>query len=458
MTYVDGVLRVLTTEPDREVLIGGDRRLTRAEARDLLLRYADGLHQRGVRPGDGVAVFVGNTPESVLLNLSVHLLGGRLVFVTPERTEDGLRTLVAEAQVKGVVVDDRFDDRLDGWPIAELPGEPVERAGEPGFSTVLATGGTTGVPKHPVHGDLMYEVLAARAAFPPANVLVSTLVTHGTGHIHSTMGMVTGSKVVMLPQPFDAGVFIETVRAEQITVTNLVTPMLFDVLDHPDCPGPGVLHRIGIGGSPISPVRLRQALERFGPVVWQGYGLSEALGVAMMNPADIDFDRPETLLTCGRPFPGIKLEIRDGVVWLGGPTVMRGYWGQPPLDGMLDTGDMGHLDSNGFLYLVDRSKDVIVTGPAAGNVYSRLIDDFLVTLPGIRAAAAVGAPDERYGEAVHVFVVPEPGFPVDTDLVRAAVAAELGELYEPRGVTVLDRLPSTRVGKVDKKALRSTLA
>ncbi|WP_285741907.1 AMP-binding protein [Lentzea sp. NBRC 105346] len=448
-------MRVFATEGEKEILVCGEQRITRAQARELVLRYADGLHQRGVRPGDGVGVFMGNRPETVLVNLAVHLLGARLVFVPPEPGASELRGLVEHADVKGVVVDPSFDTRLDGWPISELPFDNVERNGVSGYGTVFYTGGTTGLPKLAHHGDALYEQLTS-FEMPVSNALISTLVTHGSGHGASTMGLVAGSKLVLMPSTFDAGVFVKLVREEDITVTGLVPPMLYEVLDHPDCPGRDVFDRISVVGSPIAPSRLAQAIERFGPVIWQSYGMSEAWAITMMDPALIDLDKPETLRTCGKPVPWTQVEVRDGDVHVSGPMLMKGYWGHEPLDGgWFNTGDIGHFDDEGFLYLVDRSKDVIVTGKTADNVYSRLLDDFLVTLPGIRHAATVGVPDDRYGEAVAVFVVADDE--VDVPKLKAAVVDELGELYEPRDVTVVDRLPFTRVGKVDKKALRSTL-
>ncbi|MFC3890355.1 hypothetical protein ACFOWZ_02630 [Lentzea rhizosphaerae] len=116
---------------------------------------------------------------------------------------------------------------------------------------------------------------------------------------------------------------------------------------------------------------------------------------------------------------------------------------------------MGYFDDDGYLYLNDRSKDVIVTGRTSDNVYSRLLDDFLVTLPGIRQAAAVGRPDEALGEVVHLFLVTDGQEDVDVDRIRDSVVAELGDLYQPTGVTIVPQLPLTKVGKVDKRKLRS---
>lgn len=461
MTYVDHVLEVLADDGEREVLVSGATRLTRTQARDRILSFADGLHRRGIRPGDGVGVFVGNTADGVLLEIAVHLVGGRLVFVPPEPGTNEMRALIKTAELELVVVDPDFDDRaaeLDGVPLPDLPGDPVERTPAADFATVFYTGGTTGTPKLAVHGPEMYSIFVAlRGVVPPQVVLGNTLITHGTGHGNAVMALITGSKLVLGGSVFDAGEFVRLAREERITATQFVPPMMYEVLDHPDCPGPQFAS-VSLSGAPVAPRRLRQAVEKWGKVVWQAYGLSEVMGVTSMNPAEIDLDDENTLRTVGKPNPHIEVQIRDGgEIWARGSQVMRGYWGQPPVDGWFNTGDVGHLDENGYLYLDDRSKDVIVTGRTSDNVYSRLLDDYLVTLPGIRAAAAVGAPDEAMGEHVHLFLVPEEGCELDLDEIRASVVAELGSLYGPKGATIVPRLPHTKVGKVDKKKLRSML-
>ena len=455
MSYVDLVLERLSTDDERESVIGGDTRLTRAQARDLLFRLADGLTQRGIGPGDGVAAYVGNTPEAVLLAVAVHLLGGRLVYVPPEPGPSELRALIERADVSGVVVDPAFSTRLDGWHLADLPGDPVERVPAPGFTTVMYTGGTTGLPKLAVHRS--DDRWAASARTPPMNLLCNTLITHGSGSGAARLALMTGSKLVLGPSTFDADTFVRLARDEEINATMFVPPMMYEVLDHPDCPGPQ-FGAVILGGSPLAPKRLRQAIEKWGPVVNQGYGMTEAMAITMMPATSVDLSRPDTLRTVGKANPAMEVETRDGDVWVRGPFVMEGYWNEPPLsetaDGWFNTGDMGYFDDDGFLYLNDRSKDVIVTGRTSDNVYSRLLDDFLVTLPGIRQAAAVARPDEALGEVVHLFLVTE-GPDVDVDRIRDSVVAELGELYQPRGVTIVPRLPLTKVGKVDKRKLRS---
>src|SRR6266571_4032863 len=285
-------------------------------------------------------------------------------------------------------------------------------------------------------------------------------------------GLLSGLTMV-LNDDFDAGETLATIEREHITGIALTPPMLYEMLDHPACPkrGSSTLTGIFYGGAPIAPTRLRQAIERFGPVLRQSYGLTEAPFITTLEPDEHDPDQPDILRSCGRPLPSMEVEVRDeqgtavpagevGEVHVRGLMVMTEYWRDPERtrealkDGWLCTGDIGYTDADGYLYLVDRSKDVIVTGRGSDNVYSRLLDDFLATVAGVQQAAAVGVPDDRWGEAVHVFVIPEPGVVLDVAELSKRVVDELGSVYEPQGCTFVRTLPWTALGKIDKKALR----
>jgi fatty-acyl-CoA synthase len=502
-TYVEHILTSLAAGGDTEALVQGDRRTTYAQAHDMVLRLAGALHARGLGVGDGVAVFVGNRPESVLLQVAVHLLGCRLVFVPPEPGPGELAAFVKQADATAFIFDPGFGTRATelagavGVPqvlslgpsgygadllalsAGSAPARPAVAVGRDDIVTLLYTGGTTGRPKIVTHRHLYYDGLVAaagrrRADSPgPQRYLVCTLVTHSSGHVAAVTALLAGATVVLMPD-FDAGEALATIAREGITGAVLVPPMLYELLDHPACPRNGFpsLSRIHYGGAPVAPARLRAAIERFGPVMRQSYGLTEAPVITVLEPAEHDPSRPQTLRTCGRPLPGMEVEVRDGQgrlaaagevgeVHVRGFLVMTGYWGDPEQTraalggGWLRTGDLGYLDGDGYLYLVDRSHDVIVTGRTSDNVYSRLLDDFLVTLPGVRHAAAVGVPDDRYGEAVHVFVVADPGARPDPGELQKRVLAELGPLYEPSGISFVDTLPWTTMGKIDKRALRA---
>ncbi|QES32540.1 long-chain fatty acid--CoA ligase [Streptomyces venezuelae] len=541
-TYVDRILEHWHTDDSAEALVQGEQRLTRREARQRLFGLGQALRRQGLEPGDGVGLFLANRVDSVLVQLAVHLIGCRVVFLPPEPGPGELAALVEQSRARAVVTDPLFADRaadaagrsvhaptlLSLGPCAEQCADLLALAAEcPAIRpegipapaadeavTVLYTGGTLGRPKLAAHSHRLYDALvgllddaqdseqeaagntsadpsrassrkAGPTLFPsmaPASdrVLVSTLLTHGSGHLTSLQALVTGAPLVVLPE-FEAGAALTVLREERITATMFVPPMLYALLDHPECE-PGALpdlRRVIVGGAATSPSRLQQAVEVLGPVLGQGYGQSEALGIAAFGAEDLASEgarRPELWRSCGRAITDTEIEIRAeggkealavrqvGEVCVRGETVMLGYYEDPERtaealrDGWLRTGDMGYLDAEGYLYLVDRAKDIIVTGSTSDNVYSRVLEDFLLTLPGVRNAAALGVPDEEYGEAVQIFLATAEGADVDPDVVGAAVTAELGDLYTPRKTVLLDRLPTTKVGKVDKKALRAALA
>ncbi|MFI6088600.1 class I adenylate-forming enzyme family protein [Streptomyces sp. NPDC051218] len=523
-TYVDRILEHWNKDEDAEALVQGSRRLTRGEARRQLFQLGHALRRQGLEPGDGVGLFLANRVDSVLVQLAVHLIGCRVVFLPPEPGPGELAALVEQSRARVVVTDPLFALRaadaagrsvhapelLSLGPCeqecadllalaAECPEvrpEGVPAPGEDEAVTVLYTGGTLGRPKLAAHSHRLYGALVDLAQDAPQEsrpsvfpvmapgadrVLAATLLTHGSGHLTSVQALVTGSVLVVLPE-FEATAALKALRYEHITATMFVPPMLYALLDHPECvPGAlPALRRIVVGGAASSPSRLQQAVEVFGPVLSQGYGQSEALGIAAFGAEDLASEgarRPELWRSCGRAISDTEIEIRAGAeaedstaplparqvgeVCVRGKTVMLGYYEDPDRtaealhDGWLRTGDMGYLDADGYLFLVDRAKDIIVTGSTSDNVYSRVLEDFLLTLPGVRNAAALGVPDEEFGEAVQIFLATAEDTTVDPATVGAAVTAELGDLYTPRRKILLDRLPTTKVGKVDKKALRA---
>ncbi|MET8685147.1 AMP-binding protein [Streptomyces sp. NPDC004732] len=519
-TYVDRILEQWHKDEDAEALVQGAQRLTRGEARQRLFGLGQALRRQGLEPGDGVGLFLANRVDSVLVQLAVHLIGCRVVFLPPEPGPGELAALVEQSKARAVVTDPLFAERaadaagrsvhapvlLSLGPCAEqcadllaleaecptVRPEGIRAPAADEAVTVLYTGGTLGRPKLAAHSHRLYDALVGlvdddpldpnRGLFPAMapgadRVLVSTLLTHGSGHLVSIQALVAGAPLVVLPE-FEAGAALTVLREERITATMFVPPMLYALLDHPECV-PGALpelRRVVVGGAASSPSRLQQTVDVLGPVLSQGYGQSEALGIAAFGADDLASEgarRPELWRSCGRAITDTEIEIRGedstvalparqvGEVCVRGETVMLGYYEDPERtaealqDGWLRTGDVGYLDAEGYLYLVDRAKDIIVTGSTSDNVYSRVLEDFLLTLPGVRNAAALGMPDEEFGEAVQIFLATAEGADVDPAAVGAAVTAELGDLYTPRKTILLDQLPTTKVGKVDKKALRA---
>jgi fatty-acyl-CoA synthase len=509
-TYIDRLFEILGTFGEREALVCGELRLSYRQVHDTVLRLAQALRSEGLGKKDAVAVFAGNRAEAVLAQLAVHLIGCRLVFAPPELSLTERVMFLRRAEISAYVYDPADHDAAQTAVEAGLrliytlgPAEigadllrlaermpasmPSERATTSDISTLFYTGGSTGRPKmvlhhHPYYDGPIYSGGRIKAELPqPCRYLVCTPVSHTSGHVCSLMALLAEGTVI-LHEDFDPAKVIATIQREQVTNVYLVPPMLYDLLDHPDLPADGFpsLARVTYSGAPTNPVRLQQAMHRLGPVMRQIYGMTEVSTVTRMEPHEHDESIPGRLSACGRPLtPLVEVSVRDqagevvpgqvGEVCVRGPLVMAEYWKDPETtaeamrDGWMHTGDLGRFDEDGFLHLVDRVRDMIITGRAeagiyATNIYSNLLEDVATRQPGVRAAAAVGLPDPRYGESVHLVCTANPGSDVDITELKKRVIDELGPVYEPQSVVLVATLPKTAAGKIDKKALRRILA
>ncbi|MDO0929918.1 AMP-binding protein [Streptomyces sp. TG1A-8] len=503
--YTVSVLQRLSERGGRDAIVAGARRISGAEAVSTVLRFAAVLRGSGLAKGDGVALFVENSPEALLLQLAVHFGGYRMVFVPPEPGNSELEAFIQHADVKMLLFDPVFEERAgqiaggielphvfsigassiaaDFLAVASDSAGLSLREAADGchIATLLYTGGTTGMPKLVVHRSGYYDnyvevssAFADGSSAAPA-ILICTLVTHTSGHAAFLVGVLSGHTIVLL-RTFDAGTALSVMESERVTRMMVVTPMLYELLDHPDClPGRfPALTTLHYGAAAASPARLRQAIERFGPVLDQAYGASETGLVTELTPQEHDLHRPESLTSCGRPLPGVEIELRDddgkpvpvghvGELYVRSRMVMEGYWNDPERtaevlddEGWFRSGDIAREDENGYLYLVDRARDIIVTGNTADNVYSRLLDDFLVAQPSIKEAATIGLPGDDDKETVHVVLVPrDPAEVPNLARLTREIVDAFGDLYTPASYSITESLPRTTVGKTDKKALRA---
>ena len=503
-TYVHRILEVFAASGDREAIVNGARRITYAQARSLVLQVAEAFRRSGLKKGDKIAIAAGNTPEVVLVQLAVHAIGAILIFVPAEPVPQERAAFILRAAPDALVFDELYGQgaelaRLAGPPhvfsvgpaeeaedllalAARMPATPLDDSvAADDIQAVFYTGGTTGHPKMVLHRHNYYDSLLFAAgrrkaeSEVPQRFLLCTTVNHGSGQMTTIMALLAGGTLLLMDR-FDAGQAIKMLLSEDATSIMLHPVMLNDVLDHPDFPADGFpsLIRVYYGGAPTAPARLRQAIERFGPIMRQTYALTEVSLVTLMEPAEHDLSIPGRLSSAGRPLPQMaEVVILDenceavpqgeiGEVCVRGKTIMAEYWQDPEITsetfrgGWFHTGDAGYFDASGYLYLVDRIKDVICTGNPMSNVYTKLLDDLLAEYPGVRAAAAVGIPDAHYGEVIHAALVADAGV-VDTDVLKKHVLDVLGPLYVPEAIVFMDSLPWTRIDKIDKKALRTTL-
>ncbi|MGF1425107.1 AMP-binding protein [Kitasatospora sp. LaBMicrA B282] len=496
VSYAEAVLDALAQHPDRTALVSADgRRIRAAELRESTHRLARELAARGIGRGSTVALLTGNTPEALLARYAANLAGARVVFLYDGMAPETLARIVASVETELLLVDPtREQDAALLLPLVEVPavaalgpgrhGEDILAAAHRQPSTPFAvpvgpdddwcirhTGGTTGIPKgiQLAHGPYRNAMAAPDPdAGDPPRYLACTALAHLAG-LFADLTLHHGGTVVLQPA-FEPGEVLAAVERERITDLWLLPPLLHQLLDHPavSTTDLSALRRITYGGSPASPARLRQAAEVFGPVLHGVYGQSEALALTAVGPAEHAVTGRGGQVTVGRPLPGVEIAVRDehgrtlpageeGEVHARTRGAMRGYWKQPELtaevlrDGWVRTGDIGYLDQDGYLFLVDRRKDVIIV--VGGHVYPSEVEELLLAHPGVAQCAVFAVRDEDATEHVHAAVLPAPGHHPDLAELREFVTTRKGRIYAPDAVHLVPAIPLTSVGKPDKKEL-----
>jgi fatty-acyl-CoA synthase len=348
-----------------------------------------------------------------------------------------------------------------------------------GLFRIAYSGGTTGKPK----GIMVTHQSAATSALIqlmswewPKEVrhLICAPLSHSGAAVLTSVLKKGGSMVVL--GGFDPVKVMAAIEQHRITSVLLVPTMVMSIIDHPrfgefDLSS---LEVIFYGASAFAAARLKQAIEKLGPIFFQFYGQAEApMSITVMRRDEHDVNNMTRLAGCGRPTPLLHVALLDddgapvaegepGEICVRGPLVMGGYLNKPEETakvfehGWLHTGDVAVRSPDGFLRIVDRKKDMIVTG--GFNVYAREVEDVLTDYPGVRQAAVIGVPDPKWGEAVKAVVVLEPGISVDPLALMALVREKKGSVHAPKSVDFVDALPLSPLGKPDKKALRKRYA
>jgi fatty-acyl-CoA synthase len=442
-----------------------------------------------------------NSPEQWFVVAALYIAGLRSVNLHPMGSIEDHVFIINDSEALAVIADGHHASRIADfqrlcpsvrvwachgdadrlpcvWKEAGrfTPARLIADSGPEDIIRLAYTGGTTGRPKGVMLSNraLMANLLLslAESDWPlDIRVLCVTPITHGAGNL--IVPALFRGGTVYLHKEFDKSRFLEAVEKEKITVTFCVPTLLYALLDH----GPtreadlSSLKLILYGAAPMAPTRIKEALTVFGPVLCQRYGQTEApSSIASLRIVDHEHQRRDLLSSCGRPFPGIRVEILDdeggrvpqgeiGEICLRGPILMSGYWKQPELTaevfrhGWLHTGDMAREDEQGYLYIVDRKKDMIISG--GFNVYPREVEDVLTACPGVAAAAVIGVPDARWGEAVVAFVQPRPGITLEEDALKRTVRERKGPVNTPKQIRIVDKMPATALGKPDKKQLRA---
>ncbi|WP_029145907.1 AMP-binding protein [Microbacterium luticocti] len=493
-TYADLIHAALTRFDDRIAFIADSDRLRYQDVRRLIERQRIALRDAGVTPGMGVALLAGNHPETFITFAAIILEGARYTALHPESSlEDHVRCLEF-GEIDVVCIETpRFCDTArqitQRWNGVVCPIEPAGRATalrdsaglrlsrpHPALMTDIChlgfSGGTTGLPKGIARSHRVFVTNALYSAIEwewpeELRFLACTPMSHAAGAMMVPIFLRGGTVVTM--ERFTPDGFLHTVRRHAVTSTFIVPTMLYRILDHETFSPVDLdsVTTIMYGASRISPQRLAQAVELCGPRFMQLYGQSEAPNlISVLRREDHTTER---LASCGRPTACADVRIfgpdgseaapdEVGEICVRGPIVMDGYYHMPELTaetlagGWLHTGDLGRFDEDGFLYIVDRKKDMVVTGGL--NVYASEVEDVLNEHPHVQIASVVGAPDDDWGEAVVAFVVVTPGEHVEAQELIELVKTRRGSVQAPKRVYAVDTLPLTPLGKPDKKALR----
>lgn len=484
-------------EPRKRALYDGHRSLTYGELEAQANALASALVRMGVERGDVVSAYLPNCIEYVVVVLAVARSGAvfspvnprykafevgailgqarpRIVFTTREQSPTIEQAAERAGQRPLVVhVDAERDDHAIALSslLAQPPME-LAPANESDFFSLMFTSGTTGEPKGALatHRARMMWVLNATIQYGlnESDLYLGTMPqVHSAGLTFTLMHLYAGATVRILPH-FDPAEFISVVAGEGVTSALTVPTMLTMILEEldrmPERPSLGSLKRLVTCGSPLPLNTKKRVLGNVSRELYDYYGSTESNSMTVLRPAD-QLRKPESV---GQAFRNVELMIADdqggacpagvvGEIWCANPSVMTAYRDRPEdtarafTGKWYHTGDLGYLDDEGFLHLVSRQSDVVISGGV--NIYPAEIEQVLMLHPSILDAAVVGEPDPKWGQRVKAFLVVREGVSLDLEAVQKHVAAHLADYKKPRSVAFVPALPKNAGGKTIKSAL-----
>jgi fatty-acyl-CoA synthase len=496
------ILRALSRFPDRTAFVWNGGSLSYSAVRDLIAGLQRGMVQAGLKRDDVVVLLSANSAETWCASVAAQALGLVITWLHPIGSLADHLAVIEDIEATALIVDPKTHGERGAELLANSGGRlkvtfTMGRAefGRDLLATALAagaiplvdltdinacaivsyTGGTTGRSKGAVrrHHALAAtaQSIAAEFGLPDTpRYLAAAPITHVSGSF--VLPTLSRGGTVHLLRGFDSEEFLATIAREKINVTMMVPTMIYVMLDSPKLRATDLssLELLLYGASPMSPTRLVEGLDRLGPIFAQLYGQTECYPVSLLGRADHDVRRPELFASCGFPLASCAVALLDennepvrpgdaGEICVRGAQAMEGYWKRPEqtaetfAGGWLHTGDIARADERGYLYIVDRKKDMIVSG--GFNIFPREVEDVLSSHPDVAMASVIGVPHPKWGEAVTALVVAKPGKQPSAESLKDLVKQRKGGTHAPKQIEFVDSLPLTAVGKVDKKVLRS---
>jgi len=515
-TVCEQTLRALARYPSRVAFSWPDGSLTYQGATDLIGRIQNVFMRLGLEPGTRVAFLTANRADAWCAGVAAQLSRFSITWLHPLGSLDDQLFQLEDSEAQMLVVDaEAFHDRggdiaakASSLKASSLKASSLQASGlktvftlgrasygadllaavsEAGsatprsfavpddIATLNYTGGTTGKSKgalltHREYGGLADAILADFEIPDTPRHLTVAPISHVAG-TKVLPSLIRGGTVHML-KGFDPEAVLKTIERERINFTLFVPTMIYVLLDHPalDRTDLSSLELLLYGASAMSPSRLVEGIERIGPVFSQLYGQTECYPVSVLRKADHDPKTPELFLSCGFPISACEIKILDdndrevetgeaGEICVRAPLVMAEYWKRPEQtaetlkSGWLHTGDIARTDERGYMFILDRKKDMIVSG--GFNIFPREVEDVLSQHADVAMVAVVGIPDDKWGEAVTAIVVAREGARPDAEELIRLVKSRKGSAHAPKHIKFVTELPMTGVGKVDKKALKA---
>lgn len=498
----DMIVNALERHSGRTAFICQGRRITYLEIEQQISRTLQHFEALGLKPGDAIMQITGNRHEMFVVMAAAFIGGYVSVIPNYSGSLDDHRYMLDDSGAVLLVVDkaraargqemrqsarrsvrlashDGGGELADFWAqVRKYEPRPLCARDRPDDNVrLIYTGGTTGVPKGVItlsRGLAFASLLhiSEQNFDTRTRLLVSSPLSHGAGAM--VIPVLAKGGCVVVHEGFDVDRILDAIDRGQATTLFLVPTMLYALMDHPrvrdmDLSG---LQRIIYTASPISEARLAQAIELFGPILHQNYGQTEVPGTILsLTSEDHLHPRGDKLTAAGKPYACVSVRLLDdqgGIVGRGqgigelcvrAPHVTPGYWNKPEAtrellqDGWLHTGDMAYQDNDGYFHIVDRKKDMIITG--GFNVYPQEVENALASHPAVSAAAVIGIPHPKWGESVMAVVVPRPGHDATEQDLIDFVKDRKGSILAPKSVAFVEALPLTGLGKIDKKALRA---
>ena len=492
--------------PDQPAIIFGERVTTFRELEERSNRLANALIGLGLRKGDRVAFLMSNRPAIVELEVALYKAGLVRVPLNARLAPAEILDVLENGDPRAFLVGDSHastvQELLDRiGPVEHFIGVGAAVAGWHDYEALLAqaaptnpdtqmqpddlavlhyTSGSTGKLKAAMQtvGNRMShlrKVAMHRMRVAPGDVLLlSGPLTHASGMFLQPFLYQGGT--ILIQDKFDPDTLLAAIERWKVTYTFMVPAMLNRLATHPGLGRYDLssLKQVAYGGAPMAPARIREAWENLGPVLSQGYGGGETAGglilLSTQHHARAIREVPARLASCGRPIGESEVRVVNeagqavsgdevGEIVVKGPDVFAGYWREPELtrqafdaQGWLHTGDLAKVDDEGYIYIVDRSKDMIISG--GFNIYPTEVEQALYAHPAVYEACVVGVPDETWGEAVKAVVVLRPGQTAsEADIVRHCRGL-LADFKKPRSVEFIEALPRNPNGKISRKLVR----